>query len=408
MAPSAADQSALQEALSLTPLDSNKDRVQPFPRSPQLQKKLAKAAQPSQEQLSRRMEELRKEKNKTEAHIQSLKKRKADLTSRTEVMKQQVHARFEAMQAVLKQDEQAVLETLDVDQKKTRTALDQVLKSWNQHLDLVSKSISNTQRALSKNPKTVDDGELESKENLSVKKPAVSEKNIRLNEDRFEKLVKMLSSVSKQLRVQLQRKMLLLDLRPVVIDTQTCHSQITVTSEGRGLFYNSARSGPEHPLQFDRVCCSLGSLPVTAGQSYWEVDVRCCASWAVGVAYGKLERKGRDKGPKLGRNRNSWCVEFRNGQLSAWHNERRMTCHGVGQSRLRRVGVWVEYDRGQLVFYDAETMSVLQSFSAALTPVFDRAHHQFTEPLFPAVRFIKPEAQVWPNHMEFCHNPLSF
>lgn len=76
-------------------------------------------------------------------------------------MKQQVHARFEAMQAVLKQDEQAVLETLDVDQKKTRTALDQVLKSWNQHLDLVSKSISNTQRALSKNPKTVDDGELE-------------------------------------------------------------------------------------------------------------------------------------------------------------------------------------------------------------------------------------------------------
>lgn len=35
---------------------------------------------PLQEQLSRRMEELQAERSKTEAHIQSLKKRKADLS----------------------------------------------------------------------------------------------------------------------------------------------------------------------------------------------------------------------------------------------------------------------------------------------------------------------------------------
>lgn len=190
----------------------------------------------------------------------------------------------------------------------------------------------------------------------------------------------------------------------MVIDRQTCHSQITVTSEGRGLsFSGSACSGPAHPLQFDKVCCALGSAPVTAGQRYSEVDVRCCSAWALGVAYASMERKGRDKGSKLGRNRNSWCLELRNGNLSAWHNDRHVACKGVGQTPLGKVGIWLNYDKGQLLFYDADTMAVLQRFSAAVTPVFDRAHHQFTQPVYLAVRFLRPpENQMWPNHLELC------
>ncbi|XP_044038774.1 E3 ubiquitin-protein ligase TRIM62 [Siniperca chuatsi] len=404
-APSAGIHSALQDGLRFTPLDSSGDRVvQPFPRSPKLQRKLAKAGQLSQEQLSRRMKELQAERSKTEAHIQSLKKRKADLSRSTEAMKQQVRERFDSMRCTLKQDEHAVLDSLELDLRRTRTRLDQVLRDWKQHQDQVTKRISSTQRALSKSPAAEEDRKGQS-ENLSPKKPDASEKEIRLDEERFERLLQTLSSISKQLKAQLQRKTLLLDSSPMVIDRQTCHSQVTVTSEGRSLsFSGSAHSAPEHPLQFDKVCCALGSSPVTAAQSYWEVDVRSCSSWAVGVAYASLERKGRDKGAKLGRNRNSWCVELRNGHLSAWHNDRHVACQGVGQTPLRKVGVWVNYDKGQLMFYDADSMFVLQRFSAAVTPVFDRAHHQFTEPLYPAIRFLRPpENQMWPNHLELCH-----
>ncbi|XP_037613736.1 E3 ubiquitin-protein ligase TRIM62 isoform X2 [Sebastes umbrosus] len=407
-APSAGSHSVLQDGLSFTPLDSKDDgAVQPFPRSPKLQRKIANAARPSQEQLSRHLEELQAERTRTEAHIQSLKKRKADLSKSTEVMKQQVRERFENMRRVLEQDEQAVQDTLEVDLRQTRTKLDQVLKDWKHHQDRVAKSIGSIQRALSSSSGSTaaEDEEKGQSENLSAKKPNASEEEIRLNEERFEKLLKTLSSVSRHLRAQLQRKTLLLDSSPVVIDRQTCHSQITVTSEGRGMFFSgSARSAPEHPLQFDKVSCALGSSPVTAGESYWEVDVRCCSSWAVGAAYARLDRKGRDKGAKLGRNRNSWCVELRDGRLSAWHNDRHVACQGVGQAPLGKVGVWVSYDKGQLMFYDADTMVVLQRFSAAVTPVFDRAHHQFTEPLYPAVRFLKPtENLMCPNHLELCH-----
>uniref|UniRef100_UPI0037E895DD nuclear factor 7, ovary n=1 Tax=Semicossyphus pulcher TaxID=241346 RepID=UPI0037E895DD len=401
-APSADTHRVLPDRLSFTPLDSNSDRsVQPFPRSPKLQRKIAIIAPPSQEQLSRHLDELQLERSKTEAHIESLKKRKSDLSRSSEVMKQQVRECFESLRSVLKQDEQAVLDSLELDLRQTRTRLDQVLKDWKQHQDQVGKNISCTQRALS----TEEDDKKAHSEALSPKKPDAAENKIRLNKERFEKLLKTLSSISKQLRAQLQRKTLLLDANPMMIDRHTCNSQITVTSEGRGLsFSGPAHSAPEHPLQFDKVCCAIGSSPLGAPQSYWEVDVRCSSAWAVGVAYASLERKGRDKGAKLGRNRNSWCVELRNGHLSAWHNDRHVACQGVGQMPLGKVGVWVNYDKGQLVFYDADNMSVMQRFSAAVTPVFDRAYHQFTEPLYPAVRFLKPhESQIWPSHLELCH-----
>ncbi|XP_041634673.1 nuclear factor 7, ovary [Cheilinus undulatus] len=406
VATSADSHSVLQDGFSYTPLDSNSDRnIQPFPRSPKLKKKLANATPPTQEQLSRRLEELQGERSKTEAHIESLKKRRADLARSTEVMKQQVRDHFESMRSVLKQDEQAVLDSLEMDLRQTRTRLDQVLKNWKHHQDQVSKGISSTQRALNECGRMVDNEEKALSETLSSKKQDASEKQIRLNDKRFEKLLKTLSSISKQLRAQLQRKTLLLDSSPMVIDRQTCHSEITVTSDGCGLsFSGSINSTSDRPLQFDKVCCALGGSPLPAPQSYWEVDVRCSSAWAVGVAYASLARKGRDKGAKLGRNRNSWCVELRNSHLSAWHNDRHVACQGVGQPLLGKVGVWVNYEKGQLVFYDADNMVVLQRFSAAVTPMFDRAHHQFTEPLYPAVRFLKPpESQIWPNHLEICH-----
>ncbi|XP_034073769.1 nuclear factor 7, ovary isoform X1 [Gymnodraco acuticeps] len=404
----AGSHSALQEGRGFSPLDSSSDRVQPFPRSPKLQKKIANFGQPSKvnlsmDQLSRRVEELQAERTRTEAHIQSLKKRKADLSKSTEVMKQRVQEHFENMHCVLKQDEQAVQDSLELDLRQARTRLDQVLKTWQLHQDQVTKSISSMQRALSNSP-LADKDDKGQPENLSPKKPDVTEKEIRLNEERFKRLLKTLSSISKQLKAQLQRKTLLLDSSPMVIDRQTCHSQITVTLEGRGLsFSGSACSGPAHPLQFDKVCCALDSAPVTAGQRYSEVDVRCCSAWALGVAYASMERKGRDKGSKLGRNRNSWCLELRNGNLSAWHNDRHVACKGVGQTPLGKVGIWLNYDKGQLLFYDADTMAVLQRFSAAVTPVFDRAHHHFTQPVYLAVRFLRPpENQMWPNHLELC------
>lgn len=188
------------------------------------------------------------------------------------------------------------------------------------------------------------------------------------------------------------------------IDRLASNRHIAVGRDCRLMYFTGEpQAAPELPLQFDKVCCALGSVGMATGRHYWEVDVGCCSAWAVGAAYGCIKRKGAEKGAKLGRNRHSWCLEQRDGRLAAWHNDHHLACQVRGHRPLRKVGVLLDYQKGRLAFYDARTMKLLQEFSAVLTPVFDRVHHQFLEPVFPAFRFFKPDSgQLGPDHMEIC------
>ncbi|KAL2079457.1 hypothetical protein ACEWY4_025201 [Coilia grayii] len=407
----AALSTALEETLqpgcfTLTPQDlSGPPVVQPYPRSPKLLRKTEQAPAPlTQKQLSRYLEELKAEEARTEAHLQSLKKRKANLAKRVEVMKQQAKERFDVMRAALQRDEQAVKDSLDLDRRETSAKLNQIIKEWQQHLSTVRKNTVSAQNAME--PKGDAAPSMSLIEEVSChKKPDAAEESIRLNQERFQNLLRKLQQISTDLQAQLQRKTFLLDGSNVVIDQATSHSQIAITGEGRSLCISSEASNPQsqsHPLQFDQVYCALATSPITTGQHYWEVDVRCCPAWAVGVTYCSLQRKGRDKGAKLGRNRMSWCVELRDGRLTAWHNDRHVVPTGIrGRERPGTVGVHVNYKKGRVAFYDADGMELLQEFSAKLTPVFDRVHHQFVEPLYPAVRFLRPqEGHLGPCHME--------
>lgn len=124
-----------------------------------------------QEQLSRCLEQLQDEKAKADAHVQSLKTRRANLTVSTRLllttsrgarltsdstfllkkstgaMKQQVREHFDSMRRVLEQDEQDVLESLELDLRQARTRLDQVLQDWIHHQEQLGKHISRAQKS---------------------------------------------------------------------------------------------------------------------------------------------------------------------------------------------------------------------------------------------------------------------
>ncbi|XP_052467349.1 tripartite motif-containing protein 14-like isoform X4 [Carassius gibelio] len=324
------------------------------------------------------------------------------LKTSSEAMKQQVQECFEELLMALQRDEKAVLDMIEQDRRETSSKLNRILQDWNQHLGLLQKHISTIQSAQQSSAESMKQPFPEDFTSCH-KKLDPAEEEIKMNEERIQKLMKVLRNISKDLKTQLQRKNLLLDSSNVVFDKRTCHKQIKVTSEGRGLCLSSEDCNiPNDPLRFDQLYCALGTVAVKSGQHYWEVDVHCCSSWAVGMAYGSLQRRGREKGAKLGRNRCSWSLEFQDGHLTAWHNDRHVALPvTAARAAPNRVGVFVKYQKGRLVFYDAETMRTLQEFSA----VFDRAHHQFTEPLYPAFRFFSPKDKGH-HHMEICNLSL--
>ncbi|XP_047242885.1 uncharacterized protein si:dkey-219e21.4 [Girardinichthys multiradiatus] len=134
--------------------------------------------------------------------------------------------------------------------KRIRTRLDQILKSWVNHQEQLLKSISIILGALN-NTSTKKADKKGHLEIVSPKRADAPEREIKLNDKRFEKLLKTLYSISNNLKAQLQRKTALLDSYPTVIDKQTCHSQITVNSEGQAPPTLSLCA----PLQ--RILCSL-------------------------------------------------------------------------------------------------------------------------------------------------------
>ncbi|KAL7869490.1 hypothetical protein AOLI_G00134780 [Acnodon oligacanthus] len=378
--------------------------TQPYPRSPKTLRKTSGASiKYTQEQLSCLLEELENDSKRTEARMASLKKRQGNLTANAEVIEQQLRERFENMRLALEKDELAALGMLEQDHRENNSKLTRHLQDWTQHLRLVRKHTSTIKKL---QESSAESQQLVCAEDFSCsKKLDVAEEAIRLNEEKFQKLMKALGKISKELQAQLQRKSLLLESTEVVIDRMTSHRQIKVTSKGRSMHISAEdSSAPNQPQQFDQVYCALGSVSITGGQHYWEVDVHCCSGWAVGVAYGSLSRKGQDKSTKLGRNRLSWSLEFQDGQLSAWHNDRHVALSGrTGRGAPDKVGIFVNYHKGRVAFYDAESMKVLQEFSSASTAVFERAYHQFTEALFPAFRFFKArDGHSVTDHMEIC------
>ncbi|NXS53446.1 FSD1L protein, partial [Brachypteracias leptosomus] len=112
----------------------------------------------------------------------------------------------------------------------------------------------------------------------------------------------------------------------------------------------------------------LGDTAVESGQHYWEVRAqKDCKSYSVGVTYRNL-----GKFDQLGKTNSSWCIHINNWlqtTFSAKHNNKAKT---LDIPVPDRIGVYCDFDGGQLVFYNANSKELLHTFRT-----------KFTQPLLP-------------------------
>jgi len=75
---------------------------------------------------------------------------------------------------------------------------------------------------------------------------------------------------------------------------------------------------PDMPERFAVCSQVLAMKGFSIGRHYWEVRLSSINFIGIGLAYSSMDRKGPTS--RLGRNPLSWCVEWFNVKLSAWHN----------------------------------------------------------------------------------------
>nr|XP_040042207.1 E3 ubiquitin/ISG15 ligase TRIM25 isoform X2 [Gasterosteus aculeatus aculeatus] len=157
----------------------------------------------------------------------------------------------------------------------------------------------------------------------------------------------------------------------LTLDPKTAHKRI-VLSEGftKASVSDEPTNYPDSPERFSVCSQVLASKGFSRGRHYWEVKLSSNNFIGIGLAYSSIDRKGPTS--RLGRNAQSWCVEWFNVKLSAWYNSSETV---LVSGNPKRVGVLLDCEEGTATFYNVADRaypfhSFVFPFAEAVYPAF--------------------------------------
>uniref|UniRef100_A0A8C4XE88 Uncharacterized protein n=1 Tax=Erpetoichthys calabaricus TaxID=27687 RepID=A0A8C4XE88_ERPCA len=149
----------------------------------------------------------------------------------------------------------------------------------------------------------------------------------------------------------------------LTLDPHTASPSLTLSADGKEVCYGDAEQEiPDNPLRFDIFFSVLSKEGFTSGRHYWEVKVGEKTDWILGVVRESINRKGDiELCPQNG----YWTVSLCYGS-GYWAFTSPSTFLALN-IKPRKVGVFLDYEEGQLSFYNLELRCHLYTFIANFT-----------------------------------------
>nr|XP_023411458.1 butyrophilin subfamily 1 member A1-like [Loxodonta africana] len=138
----------------------------------------------------------------------------------------------------------------------------------------------------------------------------------------------------------------------VTLDPDTAYFELFVSEDHRSVKRKNTRQDlPEKPGRFFLDPCVLGHEAFSSGRHYWEVEVGDRAYWELGVCEENIQRTwGITESPQNG----FWAVELYADKYQALTSPRTLL---PLSEPPRRVGIFLDYEAGDVSFYSVSDRS---------------------------------------------------
>ncbi|XP_033996446.1 zinc-binding protein A33-like isoform X2 [Trematomus bernacchii] len=271
----------------------------------------------------------------------------------------QITAEFNKLHQFLKEEEESRLAALREEEKQKGKTISREMKSIQKHISSLSHSISAVEEELQKHNRPF----------LSSYKATQSRARVQSSLSDPQLLSGALIDVAKHLgnlSFRVWEKMKdQVHFSPVILDPNTAHSCLSLSDDLTSVRYGGKyQQLPDNPERFTNNVYVLGSEGFSSGKHSWEVEVGDHPVWNIGLTKESADRKGEIfVSPRYG----IWCLKHSSGKYT----------NGVGKTlrvekNLQRIRVQLDYDRGEVSFYDPEDMTHIYTH-----------RDTFTEELFP-------------------------
>lgn len=158
----------------------------------------------------------------------------------------------------------------------------------------------------------------------------------------------------------------------VLLDAESAHPSLIVSDDGKQVRCRNTQQNEQDGIgQFDTYLAVLGKEGFSSGCFCFEVQVKGQTVWDLGVTRESAERKGSIQ---INPNNGYWILGLRYEKFLTSYNSPDMFSLSV---KPERVGVFVDFDKGLVSFYDVDSMSQIYTFTG----------QSFNEKLYPFLCF---------------------
>ncbi|XP_073322619.1 zinc-binding protein A33-like [Pagrus major] len=273
----------------------------------------------------------------------------------------QIRAEFNKLHQFLKEEEESRLAALREEKEQKGKTISREMKMMEEQISSLSDSICTVEEELQKHnvPFLSSYKATQTRARVQCSLP-----DPQLVSGALIDVAKHLGNLSFRVWEKMKDKV---HFSPVILDPNTAnpwlHLSDDLTSVRCGDTYQQLPDNPERNTKYVNV---FGSEGFSSGKHSWEVEVGIHPSWNVGLVKESVDRKGElSASPEYG----IWCFMHRSGKYTNGDGETVRV-----KKSLQRIRVQLDYDRGEVSFYDHEDTTHLctrrDTFTEKLFPYF--------------------------------------